>query len=115
MILILLYVLLSAFGLIFLKLGVNNGTAFTFEAGMLNIKLNVYLLIGMVMYICSFLTSLIAMSKLDLNLFYPVSAGLVFTFVCVGSYWILKENFTLTQIIGCVIILIGIVVINIKR
>ena len=73
------------------------------------------MIIGMVVYIVSFLLSLAVMKKMNLSVFYPISAGLIFILTCILSVVLLKEKVAVNQFIGMGIILIGIVVMNIKK
>lgn len=114
MMLILLYVLLSACGLVFLKIGASHDLKITVSGSTFEIKLNIYVIIGLLCYVSSFIVSLVAMSKTNLNIFYPISAGLGYILVCMASYLILKESFSVMQITGTIIILIGVIVMNLK-
>lgn len=111
---IILYVLFSSFGLVLLKMG-TKGLEISLHKGNFTLSINYILIIGMIFYVLSFLTSLITMKGMNLNVFYPISAGLVYIMVCILSYFILHEKMTLIQIIGICITLIGIVVMNIKK
>lgn len=115
MIKILIYVCFSVGGLILLKMGAVNNFEMSVSKGVFELKINSYLLIGMFFYIMSFITSLIVMRNMELSIFYPISAGLGYVCVCVASYYILKEAISFRQIVGMVLILVGIVIMNIKK
>ncbi len=112
---ILVYVIFSAGGLILLKIGTSREFLIEISRGVLHVKLNIVLLSGMVLYVISFITSLIVMKSMNLSIFYPVSAGLVYIVVCFASYFILKEKMGIKELIGMVLILTGIVVMNIGK
>lgn len=112
MTIILLYVMISACGLVFLKMGASRDLKISISEGIFEIKLNIYVIIGLLCYVSSFIVSLVAMGKTNLNIFYPISAGLGYIVVCVASYLILKESFSVLQIIGTIIILIGVIIMN---
>ena len=107
-----LYMCCSAMGLVLIKMGVNKGFGISLENNFLQIKFGVILIVGMLLYVTSFLLSLFAMSKLDLNYFYPISSGMIYIFVCVLSVVLLKENISKTAICGMILILAGVVVMN---
>lgn len=109
------YVVLSSFGLILLKIGTNNSLEVTFVNGNLKFSVNYVLLIGMLFYILSFITSLIAMKEINLNVFYPISAGLVYILVGILSFILLHEQLSIRQITGMVIILTGVLIMNINK
>jgi len=58
---------------------------------------------------------MVVMKGMNLSLFYPLSAGLIYIAVCVASYLVLKEKISVQQLIGMVVILAGIVIMNIGR
>ncbi len=111
---ILLYVFFSSFGLVLLKIGTRQ-LVLSFDKGNITISINFILIIGMLFYALSFITSIITMKEMNLSVFYPVSAGLVYVLVCLFSYFMLKEKVTLNQVIGICITLIGIIIMNIKK
>lgn len=115
MILIALYAAVSASALTLVKLGTNKAMSFRMERGTLNIQINVFVIVGLFMYIASFILGIIAVSKTNLNIFYPTSAGLAYILVCLLSYYLLKESITINQFVGIVIILCGVILMNIKR
>ena len=52
---------------------------------------------------------------MNLSLFYPLSAGLIYIAVCVLSFLVLKEKISVQQLIGMVVILAGIVIMNLGK
>ncbi len=105
----------SSSGLVLLKLGTEKGVEISFGEGLLNIHINLIFFIGMCLYVASFITSLIIMKNMDLKIFYPVSAGLVYILVCLLSRFILHEEITFIQLVGMSVILLGIILLNIKN
>lgn len=112
---ILLYVLFSVSGLLLLKIGATTAFDFSVSKGCFNIKISGVLLIGACLYLIAFVTSLIAMKNINLSIFYPISAGLGYVFVCLLSNFVLKEEITLKQLLGMVVILIGVILMNVKK
>lgn len=111
---IFLYVCFSAFGLLFLKLGVGHDFVFSVGKHILVVQVNDKLIFGAVLYIISFVLSLLIMKEVNLSLFYPMSAGLMQVAVCLLSVYILHEKIDVIQLIGIGVILAGVVMINIK-
>lgn len=111
---IIVYVLFSSFGLIFLKMGAKNNFNVAFTQCALSIQINYILILGSIFYIASFITSLIIMKDLNLNVFYPVSAGLIYVIVCLLSKFLLNETISIPHIIGILSILLGIIIMNIN-
>ena len=69
----------------------------------------------MCVYILSFLISLAIMKDMNLSVYYPVSAGLIYVMVCLLSVAIFSEKITIQQLIGMISIFIGIIVMNIGK
>lgn len=112
MIKILIYVILSVSGLTLLKVGTSHDFMFGVAKGVFEIKLNIYFILGMLLYVLSFIASLIAMKSMDLSIYYPVSAGIAYVMVCIVSFFVLKEVIVVKQWIGIFLILVGIMVMN---
>ncbi len=111
---IVLYIIFSSAGLVMLKMGVSKNFSIEAANGGFSVQLNWILIAGVLVYLLAFITSLLAMKSTDLNFFYPVSAGDVYILVCIASFVFLKEVFTIRQMLGAGIILLGIVLINLK-
>ena len=73
------------------------------------------LVLGACLYIISFLLSMVVMKGMNLSLFYPLSAGLIYVVVCILSIVLLKEKPSVNQLIGMTVILAGIIVMNIGK
>ncbi len=109
-----IYIACSAFGLVLIKVGVNKGAGLTASGGVLSVSLGLPALLGLLLYLTSFLLSMGILSKMELSFFYPMSAGLIYIAVCLLSFLILKESVTVTKLIGALAILAGVVIMNIK-
>lgn len=109
-----IYVLCSSVGLILIKYGVSKKLELSFVNQELKLSLNYIAVIGLILYIISFLLSLFLMKNLSLNYFYPVSAGAIFVFVCILGVVVLNEKVSVLQSIGSGIILLGIIIMNLK-
>ena len=105
---ILIYVAFSVTGLLLLKIGTTRAFNLSFSNGNFEFSVNSILLIGTVL-------SLIAMKTIDLSIFYPISAGLGYVLVCILSYVVLKETIAKEQLIGIVFILVGVILMNLKK
>ncbi len=113
--LLIIYVASSSLGLVLLKVGLNNGTLITLHSAFLELKLHTFLMAGIVLYVLSFLLNMIVMSRFNLSYVYPISAGLIYIAILVFSLLILKEQMSLMQVTGTIFILIGIIIMNIKK
>lgn len=109
--LFLLYVCLSAGGLILFKLGSKNA-AFHFQSTHFTISLSWIMLLGVVFYALSFILWLLIVSALDLSFAMPLSVGLVNILVFIGSSLVLKESITIMQWVGILVIAFGLFIMN---
>ncbi len=79
-----------------------------------NIFRNSYLLAGSVMFGVAFLIWFFVLSKIRLNVAYPISTSLNLSLVVITSWLFFKEQITVFQIIGIAVIIFGICLIFIK-
>ena len=112
-VLFLFYTLLSTTGLLLLKAG-TVGTGFAIRDGFFSLKISLTLIIGVLTYICSFLLSLYIISQMNLSLFYPIGTGAIIILTCFLGFILFKESISISQIVGILLILAGIVAMNLK-
>lgn len=110
-----IYVIMSSLGLTLIKIGTANGFSLKLDRVGMQFQINYVLVAGMCIYIISFLLSMMVMKKMNLSVFYPISAGLIYILICLLSIFVLKEKVSVNQMIGMGIILVGIVVMNFKK
>ncbi|MDE6888153.1 MAG: hypothetical protein K2P45_05850 [Eubacterium sp.] len=112
---VLIYVCISALGLTLIKVGLGRNSTLAFDKAGFSMKFSWLLILGMCLYVLSFLLSLIVMKGMNLSLYYPLTAGLIYIIVCMFSVLILKEKIVPVQLIGMAIIFAGIIVMNIGK
>lgn len=109
-----MYLILSTLGMTFIKMGgedlnlVLSKSIFQFRIGIIGI-------LGIVFYLISFGLWIIILSKYNLSFISPLASGLAYILIILSSKFLLKENISSYQYIGIMIILIGIVLMNIKK
>jgi len=79
-----------------------------------NIFKNLYLLFGTIFFGIAFLLWFFVLSKLKLNIAYPISASLNLSLVVLGSWLFFRESVSFIQILGVVLIISGIFLIFAK-
>ena len=114
-ILICAYLILTVSGLVLFKAGSNQGISANIDNGFLSLKLSWISILGIVCYGCSFLLYLSLVSKMDLGYIYPVTTGIIYILILAASVWIFKETVSPFKLMGCGLILIGVVLMNIKK
>ncbi len=111
---IILYLFFSTAGLTLMKIG-SDGTNLDLFRDKIIVNLQFELIFGAVCYFISFILWLLILKNYKLNFIFPVVSGLGYMCILVASYLILKEKITLIQLIGCITIFIGIVLLSLKR
>ena len=69
---------------------------------------NIYLLSGLFFFGIASLFWLFALSKIQLNIMYPISIGLSFSLITIASWFLFKEYLSFYQILGIVVIFFGV-------
>jgi drug/metabolite transporter (DMT)-like permease len=70
-----------------------------------------YILGGLMLYAIATVLWLFILSRVDLGLAYPVQS-LAYIFAVFGAYWIFNEPLSVPKIIGCLLILSGVIFIG---
>lgn len=78
-----------------------------------SLQLSWKMILGILCYGCSFILWLYIVSQMNLSWAMPLSVGLVNLLVLLGSSFVLKENITVMQWLGVMVIVIGLALINI--
>ena len=113
-ILYILYLLLTCLGLIFLKMG-GQSTDIKISEFIFSMQIDCKFVIGLICYVISFLLYIVVLQKRDLSYIYPLSAGIVNVVSVMVGVIVLKEKISLTGYLGIAAIIIGVVLLNIKR
>ncbi len=109
-----IYVVATSLGLIVLKLGTKAGPPVDLVHHRIHFNINLYTVGGTTLYGASFILYIYLISKNDLGYIIPVASAFIYVLIFLASYVIFKEVFTITKIIGIVLIICGLVVINVK-
>lgn len=75
---------------------------------------NGYIFGGFLAYALSFAVSLIALSRLPVTYFYPISVSISYLFVTIASYFFLADTISLMKILGLAIIILGVYIVAIN-
>ena len=112
---IIIYAVISVTGVTLVKLGSSNPLTFSFEQGGFTFGLGWTTLLGLVLYVISFLVYMTLVSKNNLTYLTPVSSGMVYVLTLVVSLALFKEQVSTFQWIGWCLIIVGVVLMNIKK
>ena len=114
-VLITIYVILTVSGLVFFKLGSTKDFTLGIGNGSFSMSINFIAILGVICYICSFLLYMFLVSKFDLSYIVPVTQGIVYVLIFLSSIGVFKEKISTTGIVGMLMVIIGIVLLNIKK
>lgn len=112
--LVIIYLILTTTGLILMKKGGNSGNI-GFAGSELNFNISLISLLGFICYICSFLLFTRLVIMFDLSYIIPLCAAITQILALIAAKVIFKEEISTTSLIGVVVIIIGIVLMNIKK
>ena len=112
--LVIIYLILTISGLIFMKLGGNSGSL-AINNGNINFSINWISAIGFVCYLFSFLLFTKIVIMFDLSYIMPLITGIVQIGTLVASKIVFKEIITMQGLIGAIIIIVGIIVMNLPK
>jgi len=112
---IVLYVITAVSGSTLLKFGSSEQVKTLFKIPFINMNISTTTFIGFLFYGISFILYTILLSKFDLSFISPLTVGLVYVLLMITAFVFFHEQFTVTKIIGISLILIGILIIVIKK
>ena len=107
-ILVVLYVFFAVSGSTLLKYGGLSQVKSLFTVPIVNISISWITLIGFICYGASFLFYTVLLNKFDLSFISPLTVALVYILLMVTAFIVFKEPVTANKLIGCGLILIGI-------
>ena len=110
-----LYVATTSLALIILKLGTSTGPPLSILEGKPHLNINLYTGTGIFLFGISFLTYTYLISRFDLGYIIPLTAAFVYIIVFTASYFIFKETFTATKIVGIALIVGGLIFLNLNK
>ena len=113
-VLILVYLVLTVAGLVFMKLGGNPGTL-ALKDGTITLGMSVVSGIGFVCYLCSFLLFTRIVVMFDLSYIYPIVTGIVQILTLIASAVVFKEQMSVQAVIGAILVIVGIIIMNFKK
>jgi len=110
-----LYIICTVAGLILYKYGATKEFGVLFENGNLSIKINIISIIGLALYLISFLLYIFILPKYDITFIIPIVSTITSILIFVLSISFLKEPSSAIKWIGFVIMTIGVIIVNFKK
>ena len=104
-----LYLVFTSWGLLFMKMG-GDSLMFSFKNGV-QFRIGFLTLLGFIFYIGSFLLWQKLLVSSNLSYIFPILTGIVQILVLLMGVFIFKESVNITNILGIIFIMIGILLI----
>lgn len=108
------YVLFSVSGLVLFKLGSTKALTLTIDQSFFSLKISWMSILGLLLYIASFLIYMGLISKNNLSHLFPVVTGAVYLLTMLSSVLVFKESIHFLQVVGSILILAGLMLMNVK-
>lgn len=110
-----LYIIFSVSGSTLLKFGSSTSVKTLFTVPIVNMNISAFTFFGFMLYGISFLFYTVLLSKFDLSFISPLTVGLVYVLLMVTAFVFFKEEITMFKLIGSSLILLGILLMIIKK
>ncbi|MDD2414700.1 MAG: hypothetical protein PHI94_05960 [Eubacteriaceae bacterium] len=110
---VIIYLFCTVGGLTLVKVGAD-ANKFLASGSFFNLQLSYTTVLGLVLYIVSFVMWIVIVQRFNLSFIQPLTTGLSYILIIAASVFILKENITPFQWAGLGFILVGVVLMNIK-
>lgn len=111
--LVVIYLLLSVGALTLVKLGSHG--SFSFSDGIFSMVIDFKMILGLIMYIFSFLLYIGIVANFDLSYINPLTTGISTVLIILSAVFILKETITVYQYVGIGFIVFGVILTNIRK
>ncbi|MDP4008071.1 MAG: SMR family transporter [Candidatus Peregrinibacteria bacterium] len=105
---------LNAIANIMMKIGSGNLNYFTEYGIIQGLLKNYILIIGVFLFALNVMFYVLALSKINLSIGYPIMAIGGLSIITIVSYFFLKEAISPLQLVGLLLILVGIICLTIK-
>lgn len=110
-----LYVVATSLALISIKLSTKAGAPIQYVDNRLHFNINFYTVGGIALYGLSFALYIYLISKYELGYILPLTTAFVYIAIFIASYFIFHEVFTVVKILGIFLIMVGVMLLNVKK
>lgn len=114
-ILMIIYIIAAVAGSTLIKYGSEINAKSLFVIPVVNMSISLITLLGIAAYGLSFLLYIVLLTRFELSFISPLLIAFVYVLLMITAFVIFKEAFTTLKILGCSLILIGIILIMLKQ
>lgn len=107
------YIILTTGGLFCLKSG-GDSFSIALKNGF-SLKMGYVTALGFLLYICSFLLWQKLLATYDLSYIVPITTGIVQVIILLLGYFFFHENINIYNLVGIILVIIGVILISIKK
>lgn len=109
--LIISYIVFAVGGSTFIKYGGLSKVTSLFTIPLINVSISLTTLLGILFYGLSFIVYIFLLNKFDLSFISPLTVGIVYVLLMATAVLVFHETFTIAKIIGCALILAGVLLV----
>lgn len=109
-----LYVICTVAGLLLYKYGTTKDFGILFQNGVFSFKMNIISIIGLMLYLLSFLIYMIILPKYDITFILPIVSTATGVLIFISSIVLLGEPSSIIKWIGFIIMTIGVIIVNFR-
>lgn len=110
-----LYLVLTVAGLILYKYGSNKTFGISVANNIFSMKISLISILGLVCYLLSFILYMLILPKFNISYIMPITSAISYISIFVLSAMVLGEKITANGVIGAFVILVGVVIMNLRR
>lgn len=109
------YLIFSISGVILFKIGSEKEFLVSVSTGVFSLHISLISILGLICYVCSFLMYMYLISKFDMSYIIPICTGITTVLTFILAVLIFKESVTINKVVGSLLIIIGVLIVNIKK
>lgn len=98
-----------------LKFGSSESIKALFTVPIVNMNISLWSLLGFILYGLSFIFYTVLLSKFDLSFISPLTVSLVYILLMVTAFVFFKEPITTYKLAGSTLILLGVILMLVKK
>lgn len=106
----LIYATFTVIALVLLRMG--GGLDVSFINSAINISMPVKVILGLILYVLSFLVYLFIIPRLTFTRTFPILNGSLYTLIVLSGIVVFRERITIQHIIGSLVVLVGVLILG---
>jgi len=104
------YAFFTVFALVLLRMG--GGLDVSFLNSSFNISMSIYVIVGLLLYVLSFVVYLFIVPRLTFTRTFPILNGTIYTLVVMSGVIVFREKITIQHVAGILVVLLGVLILG---